>query len=460
MTGGSVHILHPPRTRPVQPSEILDHIIISALRLGASDIHLGANHTAQNDPYLLRFRVHGKLQPARTDLLQNVYREVTSRIKILAGLDITETQAPQDGQIQIQLEPEGAFYLLRVSTVPGPEFEDVVMRVQNQTQSVTKLDQILMPMRLREKLGQLIQQKSGLIVLNGPAGSGKTTTIYALLSTLASPERKIITAEDPIESRLPFVSHTQVSARTNFAALCRAFMRQDADVIFVGEVRDPESAEACIQLAQTGHLVLTSMHTRDAIGVVARLCALDVQPNMVAAALLASLAQRLVPRICTHCRQEAPIPAELGERMHRILPMPAQARIFQRGPGCPKCSLGIVGRIPIFELMLTDSEVGDLINRNASRTEMARAARARGMITLAQDALSRLYGGYTDLSSIFPYVFHPDEAPVSINPVGSPAAAPPAHPTPPAAPVAPAPPSPDVNPEVAEGSRLFRKTGS
>ena len=386
-------VLNVPRGRPTTAPEMVDYLIGMALKNNASDIHISINNSTDlKSPYLLRFRVHGRLVPLKSEFIGNSYKEVISRIKILAGLDTTDARSPQDGQIDVEA-PEGQV-ILRVSTVPGlSEGEDIVIRVQRPGQTKYSLDLIRMEPEQRQRLERAIHQRSGLIVLNGPAGSGKTTTIYSIIGALSSPEKKIITAEDPVEARLPYVSHNQVGPKASFADLCRAFMRQDADLIFVGEVRDSESADAAVRLAQTGHLVITSLHTRDSVGVIARLEALQIDSNMVAGTLVASLSQRLIPVLCTSCR--VPYRPDMGliKSMNAQLPVPANAQFFMAGPGCPSCQEGFTGRTPVFELLIVDSEISDLINRKASRSEIMAAAIRGGTRTLAQDVLNKVYAG-------------------------------------------------------------------
>ncbi len=402
----NVYQLNPPRGRPQTPPEIVDFIIATALKLKASDIHLGLSQPVPGqEPYLLRFRINGKLQMVRSDFMNSYYKETISRFKVLAGMNITDTMVPQDGQIHLN-SAEGQI-VLRVATVPSLDSEDVVIRVQR-NERPPKVDQLMMAPSLQAKVIHLIKQRSGMIILNGPAGSGKTTTIYSLIAHLASPERKIITAEDPIETRLHYVSHTQVTPKTSFASLCRSFMRQDADVIFIGEVRDHESAEAAVQLAQTGHLVLTTLHTRDAIGVVPRLEALSIDPTLIGTTLIGSLAQRLVPKICDGCKQ-AYIPDKgMLKRMYRILSPPAGGKFYRQGVGCDKCIAGVTGRIPIFELFVPDAEISDMISRSSSKAEILERARAKGMRNLAEDALARVYEGQVDLNSVYSFVFGPE----------------------------------------------------
>ena len=403
----SIYTLAPPRGRPSNATEIVDYIIHSALRFEASDIHLAVNHHNQvPEPYLIRFRINGKLKLVRSDFIGPYYREVVARLKVLAGMSTTEVFVAQDGQLAINTQL--GTIVLRISTIPSQDADDVCIRVQRKYKKKTfTLDKLNMTPNMLDTLKRVITQKSGMVILNGPAGSGKTTTIYTVLSTLASPEKKTVTAEDPIEMRLPYVNHTQITPKTDFAALCRAFMRQDADVIFVGEIRDPDSAAAAVQLAQTGHLVVTTLHTRDSVGVISRLEALDVHPNFIATSLLASLGQRLVVKLCPSCRQEFRPSEKILTEMNKILPIPKTVAFSKPGPGCNQCSAGLAGRTPVFELFVIDGEISELINKGSTRLQVLDVARRKGMRTFAEDALQRVYSGQVDFESIQHMIFMP-----------------------------------------------------
>lgn len=399
----TVYELTPPRARPTSVQEMVDFLILQAIKTRASDVHLGLTNEGTSGAlsYMLRFRVHGKLQMVRTDFIGTSHKEVLSRLKVLANLSTTELGTPQDGQIHMNT-PEGPL-VLRLSFVPNPDGEEVVIRVQR-AQRIPPPDQLGMTKDMHQRILGLIQQKSGMIVVNGPAGSGKTTTIYSLLTALASPEKKIITAEDPIELRLQYVSHSAVGKNTSFAQLSRAFMRQDADVIFIGEIRDVESAEAAVQLAQTGHLVLTTIHTRDALGVIPRLEAFGIHPNFIASTLIGSLAQRLVPKLCAQCRVEGAYDEATVNYMKSILaPFPG-AKLYKPGPGCTACAGGFSGRLPIYELLSVNPRISDLINRRSSQKELIEAARENGMLSLGQEALIRVYSGHIDYDSVKSYL--------------------------------------------------------
>jgi type II secretory ATPase GspE/PulE/Tfp pilus assembly ATPase PilB-like protein len=389
--------------RPNSVQEIVDFIILNAIKTKASDVHLGISSQAgaAGLAYMLRFRVHGKLQAVKTDFIGSNHKEILTRLKVLAGISTTEIGTPQDGQINMNT-PEGSL-VLRLSFVPNPEGEEVVIRVQR-GQRIPPPDQLGMTAEMYDQISTLLQQKSGMIVVNGPAGSGKTTTIYSLIGALASPEKKILTAEDPIELRLPYVSHTAVGKNTSFAQLSKAFMRQDADVIFIGEVRDPDSAEAAVQLAQTGHLVFTTLHTRDALGVIPRLEAFGIHPNFIASTLIGSLAQRLVPRLCSKCRQPAEYDEATQQYLNSILPMFQGTKLRKAGPGCADCTGGYQGRIPIYELFTPNAKTTDLINRRASQKEILDAGKAGGMLSLGQEALIRVYSGHVDFNAVKGYI--------------------------------------------------------
>ncbi len=394
---------------------MVDYLFDLAIRSGASDIHLGINNVpGDKQLYLFRLRVAGQLRMLKSQFINNNYNEVIQRIKILAGLNTTNIGTPQDGQIVLE-RPNQENITLRVGIVPGPEAEELCIRIQRNEKFIT-MDQLLMTESMYYSVLDLIRRQNGMIILNGPAGSGKTTTILAFLNELAGPNKKIITAEDPIERRLPYINHVQVTDKCGFAELSRSYMRQDADIIFIGEIRDAASAITAVQLAQTGHLVLTTIHTRDSIGVVSRLQAFDIHANFIADTLIGSLAQRLVLGLCPYCKLEYQPDPRIIQNISKILPPPENTHYFQEGPGCEKCieringeivMKGSMGLVPIFELLFVDSEVQEAINRNKSRIEIREIARNKGMTNLAEEALLRVYQGYIDLKSVYGSIFSP-----------------------------------------------------
>lgn len=394
---------------------MVDYLFDLAIRAGASDIHMGYNNVpGDKQMYLLRLRVAGQLRMLKSQFINLHYDEVVARIKIMAGLNTTNTGMPQDGVIVLE-RPNQENITLRLGIIPGPEAEEICIRIQRNEKFVT-MDQLLMTETMYASVQDMIRRENGMIILNGPAGSGKTTTILSFLHELAGPERKIITAEDPIERRLPYVNHIQVTDKTGFAELSRSYMRQDADVIFLGEIRDSESAITAVQLAQTGHLVLTSLHTRDSIGVISRLQAFDVSSNFVADTLVGSLAQRLVLGLCHYCKEEYQPEERILDNISEILKPPEDVHYYKEGPGCEKCLVvingevtmkGTTGLVPIFELLLVNNEIQEAINRNVPRMEIRDIARKYGMASLGEEALLRVYQGYIDLSSVYGTVFSP-----------------------------------------------------
>ncbi|MCB0341157.1 MAG: Flp pilus assembly complex ATPase component TadA, partial [Bdellovibrionales bacterium] len=373
--------------------EIVENILKIALQLNASDIHIGGNNVANSqNPYLLRYRVNGRLQEVDSKFLTATFTEVIARIKILSKMDITAHAIPQDGKFNIQANGENINF--RVNVAPGiNNIEEVCMRINRSKTKEIALQDMLMTEAMREQVDQLIHQKSGIFIINGPAGQGKTTTIYAILKELAGPNTKIVTAEDPVEKELPYITHNQITNKVTFADLGRSFMRQDAEVIFIGEIRDEDSAFSAQQLAQTGHLVLTTIHTRDSIGVIGRLEAFSIDPNSIASTLIGSLAQRLVPALCQKCKVVDALPQDVLDKINPILPIPEGVELFKKGPGCQHCnqylnqqvvSSGIKGSLPIFELFVVDDEIAEMINQRKSKVDIAHLARSKGMLSLSQ----------------------------------------------------------------------------
>lgn len=394
---------------------MVDYLFDMAIRAGASDIHMGLNNVpGDKQKYLLRLRVAGSLRSVKSQFINTQYDEVVQRIKVLSNLNTTNIGTPQDGQIVLERQG-GELVTLRIGIIPNQEAEEVCIRIQRNQRLIT-LDQLLMTESMYNNVKDLICRQNGMIILNGPAGSGKTTSILSFLNELAGPTRKIITCEDPIERRLPYVNHIQVTEKATFSALSRSYMRQDADVIFIGEIRDSESAITAVQLAQTGHLVLTTLHTRDSIGVISRMEAFDIHPNFIADTLIGSLAQRLVLGLCPHCKIEYQPENRIIDNISQILTPPEGVKYFKEGPGCDHCTQvvngevimkGSIGLVPIFELLIVDSKIQEAINRQSSRNEIKEIARQNGMTTLAEESLLRVYQGFIDVNSVYGTVFSP-----------------------------------------------------
>ena len=374
----------------------LVHSIISgAINARASDIHI----EPQDPETRVRYRVDGILHDIM-NIPKNVEQALVSRVKIQADLDISERRRPQDGHISVRDNTRD--YDLRVSTVPTVSGEKVVMRILDKGSTSVKFEQMGLSAEDRQKLESLIAHPYGMILLTGPTGSGKTTTLYAVLrDRLNSTTRNIITIEDPVEYRLPGINQIQVdpSADMSFARGLRTILRQDPDIIMVGEIRDRETAEIAVHAALTGHLVFSTLHTNDAAGAVTRLTEMGVPPFLIASSVLGAVAQRLLRTICPDCKEQyVPNRAELAE----LPPELAEAgRKFSRGAGCQFCyQTGYRGRTGVFEILQVIERVRSLISTKQSSSQIKRAAVAEGMKTLHQRGLETVIEGVSTLAEV------------------------------------------------------------
>ncbi len=364
---------------------LINGVIAEAARLGASDVHI--------EPYdsqlVVRMRVDGVLQEAAR-LSARIGPLLVSRVKVMARLDIAERRLPQDGRISLSIG--GRTLDVRVSTLPAKSGERVVMRLLDRNKAELGLDDLGMPAAVETAFRAALAEPNGMVLVTGPTGSGKTTTLYAGLRLLNSSERNILTIEDPVEYAIEGVGQTQVNAKVGltFAAGLRAVLRQDPNVVMVGEIRDGETAQISIQSSLTGHLVLSTVHTNDALGAVTRLRDLGVEPFLLASTLRVIVAQRLVRRLCPHCRKAEPA----GAAVASLAGIPADAVIY-RANGCTACQgSGYAGRVGLYELVRIDDILRRLIAANADETEMAPLAFAQGK-TLAQTAREYVLSGLT-----------------------------------------------------------------
>ncbi|MGY0504009.1 type II secretion system ATPase GspE [Luteimonas sp. e5] len=345
---------------------LINGMIAEAVRRGASDIHI--------EPYpgalRVRLRVDGMMQPV-LELPARLAPMLVSRVKVMARLDIAERRVPQDGRISLTMGTRALD--VRVSTLPAGQGERVVLRILDKQQGVRSLDALGMRPALRESLQQALQLPNGIVLVTGPTGSGKTTTLYAGLALLNDGSRTILTVEDPVEYAIDGIGQTQVNAKVGmgFATGLRAILRQDPDVVMVGEIRDPETAQIAVQASLTGHLVLSTVHTNDAVGAITRLRDMGIEPFLLASTLRLVLAQRLVRRLCPHCRQPRapdPLSQRLMGRDH--------AGPLYRAVGCTHCrQSGYAGRIGVYEALRVDERLRALINEGADEDALARAAR-------------------------------------------------------------------------------------
>ena len=370
---------------------LVNQILSRALESRASDIHI----EPFENQLKVRYRIDGILHEVDPPPRQ-LKAAVISRIKILAQLNIAERRLPQDGRIKTRIA--GKDVDLRIATIPTLYGESVVIRLLERSQIFTDLDSLGFPSDVLQRFSEMILKPHGMILVTGPTGSGKTTTLYGVLQKINDPGKKIITIEDPVEYQLSGVNQIQVKPQIGltFANGLRSIVRQDPDVIMVGEIRDFETAEIAVQAALTGHLVFSTLHTNDAAGAVSRLLEMGVQDYLLASSLLGVLAQRLVRRLCSNCRKEVPFTGSRVEGFNGDFPS-----TLWEANGCESCSgTGYLGRIGIFELLPATPEVCKLIVERADANSIRSLAVARGMRLLRQDGWQKVRNGVTTLAEV------------------------------------------------------------
>ncbi len=367
---------------------MVNHLMERALDLNASDIHF-----EPEEKYLMvRCRVDGVMVPIEK-LPVNVQPSISSRVKLMARLDIGEKRLPQDGRIQYTMGERTLD--MRVSTLPGVHGESIVLRILDRSDVTVSLDKLGMPADILKPYSRIIQQPHGMILITGPTGSGKTTTLYGTLEKINTGTQKIITVEDPVEYQLEGVTQIHVNSKIGltFAAGLRSIVRQDPDIIMVGEIRDHETAEIAIESALTGHLVFSTLHTNDAAGAITRLQDMGIDTYLISSSVMAVMAQRLVRKVCLHCAQETPLTQEeahlLDLNLHKI-------STIKRGTGCERCAnTGYRGRLGLYELLVISNEIRHVIGNNGDANAIREQAISEGMRTLRSDALVKLYDGIT-----------------------------------------------------------------
>jgi general secretion pathway protein E/type IV pilus assembly protein PilB len=373
----------------------VNQVLKDAIDLRASDIHL----EPFEDEFRIRYRIDGVLQDVPVPpQLKQFQPAIVSRVKILSHLNIAEKRLPQDGRIKIRIEDSEVD--IRVSVIPMLHGEAVVMRLLRQNSKLRGLKDIGMDTREKECFQRVLELPHGIILVTGPTGSGKTSTLYTALNEINDSVRKIITIEDPVEYQLKGVNQIQVSEKAGltFARGLRSILRHDPDVVLIGEIRDQETAQIAVQASLTGHLVFSTLHTNDAPGAVTRLVDMGVEPYLVASSLEAVLAQRLVRVLCKHCKQ--PDNSPTAQALKTRLGIPANATIY-RSVGCRECrNTGFYGRHAIFEWMDTDNEIRQLVLKNASSDQIRDAARRQGMKTLAEDGWRLVRLGLTTVEEV------------------------------------------------------------
>lgn len=370
-------------------------IFSKAMRTRTSDIHIDA----QRYSILVRFRIDGILQ-GEMALPKWVQGALVSRIKILAALDISERRLPQDGAIRARISDRDVD--LRVSTLPTQYGEKVVIRVLDQNAVPTELENVGVSETDHEKLSKFVSRKQGILLVTGPTGSGKTSTLYALINKVRSPRINMMTVEDPIEYNMEEVNQIQVKPEIGmtFANALRSILRQDPNVIMVGEIRDLETAEIAFRAAITGHLVISTLHTNDAISTITRLVDMGIPRYLVASSVIGVVAQRLVRKICEHCKVEVPFEDGGADRAHDAESSKQPKKTFM-GKGCKQCNQsGYYGRTGLFEILTFDAKVKEAISGDRSEEEIRQIAETQGFTTMGEDGLKKVFSGMTTLEEV------------------------------------------------------------
>ncbi len=388
-----------PRLDDASAVRIVDSVLNQAFHAQASDIHI----QPEKETVKVRFRVDGLLFEVLR-LPADIGPALVSRIKVMAGLDISEKRFPQDGRIRAEME--GHSIDIRVAVIPAVYGEQVVLRILDKTRGIIDLEGLRLLGSNRERFMSLLASPNGIVLVTGPTGSGKTTTLYNMLRFLNSPERSIITLEDPVEYSLPGITQIQVNPRIGFSFSdgLRAVFRQDPDVIMVGEIRDTETAHLAVQAAMTGHLVLSTLHTNTAAGSVTRLRDMGIEPYLISSCLRGVVAQRLVRMVCPRCYEEYGLDEPTAVRIG--LPELTGVK-FRRGRGCNSCRMtGYYGRVALQEVLVFSQSLRMLaLSESITEEELETAARAQGMVTLLEDGINKAKEGLTSLEEVVRVVY-------------------------------------------------------
>lgn len=373
--------------------QLIDVILKACIKARASDIHI--EPTEKN--CVVRTRIDGKLSEIFI-FDRDIYPPLASRIKLLANLDIAERRKPQDGRFSaLVMDAEFDF---RISTLPILYGESIVMRILDKTKALVKLEESGMDSVSYQKLIKSLQFPFGIILVTGPTGSGKTTTLYGALNELRNVEDKVITVEDPVEYRMNLIQQVQVNSKVglSFADALRSILRQDPDKIMIGEIRDHETLEIAIKAALTGHLVISTLHTNDAISAIPRMIDMGIEPYLISGALVAVQAQRLIRKICPYCKKEVDIPSSLREEYSALIP---PSTVFYAGSGCKECNgSGYMGREMICEVLPISAELSSLIARGGSKEEIFKQAKEEGFVGMFENGMNKAAQGITTIDEI------------------------------------------------------------
>jgi len=366
--------------------KLVNLLILEAVKVRASDIHIEPDETLTR----VRYRIDGVLREINTTP-KHLQQAIASRVKLLSRMDISEKRKPQDGKIEMKLEDKSLD--MRVSTCPTVHGENIVIRILDKSSVMLGLGDIGFSEDDLKKYDELIHRPHGIVLVTGPTGSGKTSTLYASIATINSIEKNIVTIEDPVEYQIPLIRQTQVNPKIGFtfAEGLRTFLRQDPDIIMVGEIRDRETGEIAVQASLTGHLVFSTLHTNDSSTAVTRLMEMGIEPFLISSTLSGVLAQRLVRVICKRCKESYTPPADVLKRLG------FKEKInFYKGKGCTKCNYsGFAGRLGVFELLILDDKMKELIVKKVSGDEIKKLAIERGLRTLFQDGMEKIKKGIT-----------------------------------------------------------------
>lgn len=375
--------------------KLVDQIIVDAIKSRATDIHI----EPEEKVVIIRYRIDGVLHVMFT-IPKIIRSSCVSRVKLMAGMDISETRLPQDGKLTFKL---GARKVdLRVSTFPTRWGESVAIRILDRAQAPLNLELLGMDRDLIERFRKVISSSYGMVLVTGPTGSGKTTTLYSALLVINSTEKNIVTIEDPIEFELPMINQSQINEKAGFTFSegLKHILRHDPDIIFIGEIRDRKTADMAVRAALTGHLIFSTLHTKRAAGAIPRLVDMGIEPYLLSSALSAVISQRLVRKVCTNCREDY----EAGEEELRVLReygFDSKPVVLARSRGCEKCmGTGYLGRTGIFELIEATDEISSLILRGAPEKEIEKAALASGMVPLKVSGMRKVIEGITTLDEV------------------------------------------------------------